>query len=91
MNVNGSDVKGRGRGIEPLEKGAAGAQGKEYTHFQVVQHDASKRVVQLEHLVHDTAEGPDRRARRSKVVDKPPNERVGRGGRHVRQDTLEEQ
>jgi hypothetical protein len=61
------------------------------THLQIIQHDASERIVQLEHLVHDAAEGSRSRARRGKVVDKPSNESVRRIGRHIRKDAFKEQ
>jgi hypothetical protein len=58
------------------------------SHLQVIQHNPSKRVVQLEHLVYNATEKATGRS--GKVVDEPSDESVGRGGVHIREDAFEE-
>ena len=59
------------------------------SHLQVIQHNPSKRVVQLEHFVYNATEKATT-GRSGKVVDEPSDESVGRGGVHIREDAFEE-
>ena len=60
-------------------------------HLHVIQRNASKRSVQLGHLVHASAEGSHRRAYRGgKVVDGQSSESVGPCGRqYICKDAFE--
>jgi hypothetical protein len=58
------------------------------SHLQVIQHNPSKRIVQLEHLVHNATEKTTGRS--GKVIDEPLDESVGRGGFHISEDAFEE-
>lgn len=59
-------------------------------HLEVIQRSASKRSVQLGHLVHNSAEGSHRRACRGKVDDGQSSESVGPCGRqYICKDAFE--
>ena len=62
--------------------------GEREPYLQVIQHNPSKRVVQLEHLVYNATEKATGRS--GKVVDEPSDESVGRGRVHIRKDAFEE-